>query len=125
MPPCRRPSRGLRQDSGDEIVKPLGVLLRVHRGDLRAGLEKKKKTRDTAAGQWRKSHTRLRSRWSAFKYPVFDRLGGVGGFLLGVVMLEDVYDGHEVHLLPGSSCGAKQTPPDENRHPCKTSDSDR
>lgn len=43
-------------------------------------------------------------------YPVFDRLGGVGGFLLGVVMLEDVDDGHEVHLLPGSGCGAKQTP---------------
>lgn len=29
----------LGQDSGDEIVKPLGVLLRVDCGDLRSGLE--------------------------------------------------------------------------------------
>lgn len=48
-------------------------------------------------------------------YPVFDSLGGVRSFLLGVVMLKDVYNSHEVHLLPGSSCGVKQN---ENLYTC-------
>lgn len=39
---------------------------------------------------------------------MLDSLGGVGSFLLGIVMLKDVYDSHEVHLLPGSSCNLKQ-----------------
>lgn len=29
----------LRQDGGDEIIEPLGVLFWVHRGDLRTGLQ--------------------------------------------------------------------------------------
>lgn len=36
--PPRYSSSRLGQDSGDEIVKPLGVLLWVHRGDLRSSL---------------------------------------------------------------------------------------
>lgn len=36
-PPCRLWTSGLWKDSGDEIVKPLGVLLGVHCGDLRSG----------------------------------------------------------------------------------------
>lgn len=42
---------------------------------------------------------------------MFDSLCGVSGFLLSVVMLKDIYDSHEVNLLPGSSCGFKQKAP--------------
>ena len=42
-------------------------------------------------------------------HPVFDSLGGVRGLLLGIIVLEDVYDSHEVHFLPGSSCSLEET----------------
>lgn len=34
---------------------------------------------------------------------MFDSLGGMGSFLLGIIVLQDVYDGHEVNFLPGST----------------------
>lgn len=40
---------------------------------------------------------------------MFDSFGGVSSFLLGIIMLQDVYDGHEVNLLPGSTCSSKPT----------------
>lgn len=127
----------LWQDSGDEIVKPLGVLLWVHCGDLRSGLQR------GHADNCQSSHAEylscnspvnlllinsLSSFFWSFKwllytatYPVFDSLGGVGSFLLGIVMLKDVYNSHEVHLLPGSSCSLKQTPLNENLYICTVS----
>lgn len=105
--PPRCCSSRLGEDSGDEIVKPLGVLLWVHCGDLCSGLDIK--------------HARLihplfdvcvcvGCHGNPSTYPVFDSLGGVGSFLLGIVMLKDIYDSHEINLLPGSSWRFKQTP---------------
>lgn len=34
---------------------------------------------------------------------MFDSLGGMGSFLLGIIVLQDVYDSHKVNLLPGST----------------------
>lgn len=47
----------------------------------------------------------------AATYPVFDSLGGVRSFLLGIIMLQDVYDSHEINLLPGSTWSLKQMHP--------------
>lgn len=93
----------LWQDSGDEIIKPLGILLWVHCGDLRTGLESKH------THVLPDCHRFLKPLLYTATYPVFDGLGGVGCFLLGIIMLKDVYDSHEVHLLPGSSCSIRQT----------------
>lgn len=49
------------------------------------------------------SHTKQLS----VPYPVFDSLGGMSSFLLGIIVLKDINDSHEINLLPGSTCKPK------------------
>lgn len=90
----------LREDVGDEVAESFGVLLGVDRGDFSSSLE------DTDGGlAWapRATVTPPPPPPPPHTHPVLDRFGCVSGFLLGVVLGEDVYQTHEVDLPLRSS----------------------
>lgn len=105
--PCRRSSKKtngkLHEYVGDEVTESFGVLLGVDCGDFSSSLE------DTdalvvsvgaAAPPW--VWVRVRVSLSP-THPVLDCFGCVSGFLLGVILGEDVYQAHEVDLPLRSS----------------------
>lgn len=114
----------LRKNVGDEVAKPFGVLLGVDRGDFSASLQQRdKEVRDIVrvtshSSRHDSKHRRAEQvRASVFNntpplsflflscvtHPVFDSFRCVSGFLLRVVLSEDIDQAHEVDLPLRSS----------------------
>lgn len=105
----------LGEDLCNELLEAFGVLLRMNRCDFSSRLQstkrsmadwKARKQRMKAtlyAGDVLRPHAKRSLLRVMLSHPVFDSLGSVSGFLLGIILRQHINQTHEVHLPPGST----------------------